>query len=152
MEKFKTLDTANQAYQEQAEKLLSATTDLTAAQATIETAATAQAAVQAELVTAQAATTSATEKATAETARATTLEGKITALESDVATLKAEATTAEVKAAAMCAAAGVDPVALEAGAGGEGSLTEQYQAITDPVDRGEFLAKHKEAMFAESRK
>lgn len=78
-----------------------------------------------------------------EKTRADTAEAKVKQLENDAKTVEAEV-------ARICAEAGVDPVTTEAGTGGEGSLTDQYNAITDPLARGEFLEKHQEALFKES--
>lgn len=80
-----------------------------------------------------------------EKARAEAAETKVTHLESEQKTVEAEV-------ARICAAAGVDPVTAETKTGGEGSLTEQYNAIKDPSAKAEFLAKHKTELFKEQTK
>lgn len=149
---FKTLDEAVAAYDELNAKFQSLEGDLSAAQSLAEEADKAKAEVEAELVTSREAQTKAEENLQAATARAAQAEKDLSAAQEENAKLKAEAKTAEEKAAEMCAAAGVDPIALDPDNNGEGTLTEQYEAITDPVEKANFLERNKAAIFKESQK
>ena len=151
MKKFTTLAEACQAYQDQAAVLGTAEADLAAAQSLVEEAGQTQATAEAALVTSREAQTQAEERVTALEGQSQTATAAQTASDLKVSALEADAKTAEERAAAICAAAGVDPVVLEQGGegSGEGSLTEQYAAITDPGARSEFLAKHETAIYKE---
>ncbi len=110
--------------------------------------ATAQTDLASAVARAESAETSATDLQTQLTAATST----VTTLTAEVGTLKAEAKTAEQRAAAICAAAGVDPVAVETDPAAAGSLTEQYNAIKDPLAKSQFLEKHAEALYKEQTK
>ncbi len=147
---FKTLDEACAAYEALNEKFESLQGDHTAAQALAEETEKAKTEAEAALVTSKEAQTKAEEKLQKETERATKLEADLKTAQKENDTLKAEAKSAEERAAAMCAAAGVDPISIDPDNKSEGSLTEQYQAITDPVEKANFLEKHKAALVKES--
>lgn len=147
MSKPTTLAAALAALETQATALATAQEELGAAQALIDDAGAAQAAAEQQAAEAGAKLTETETKLSAETQRADNAEAEVTRL-------KAEAKTAEVRAAEICAAAGVDPLETTPGAegGNEGGLMEQYNAIKDPKAKGEFLLKHAAALYKESNK
>lgn len=152
MKKFATLDAAIQAYEELNAKFEALTADHDAAQALAEEAETAKVEAEAKLATSAQALAEAKEKLQSETARADGLQAHVDTLQADVDNLKDEAKSAETRAAEICAAAGIDPIETEAGNTGDGTLMEQYNAIKDPVEKGEFLKKHQAALYKESVK
>lgn len=143
--KPKTLAEALAALDTQTQLVAKLNGDLTAAQSLFTDADTARAAAESRAITAETSLTEVSGKLTTETARA---DG----LQKNVDTLTASAKSAEQRAAEICAAAGVKPIETAPGSeAGEGSLTEQYNAIKDPVAKGEFLLKYKAALYTESK-
>lgn len=145
----KSLDAAKTVIQSLTENLTSAREHAEGAMALAEEQGALLATAQADLAAAMSLAKAAETKATDLQTQLTAATGTVTTLTAEVGTLKAEAKTAEQRAAAICAAAGVDPVELEKTGTEAGSLTEQYAAIKDPAAKDAFLTKHKAAIFKE---
>jgi chromosome segregation ATPase len=153
MKTFATLDAASTAYAELNTKFESLQGDMSAAEALAEEAGKKQADAEAALVTSKEAVTKIEAALQKETERAKSLETEVFGLKSNVEKLEAEAKTAEEQAASICAAAGIDPVALNPASDmGSGSMLEQYNAIKDPVEKSAFLKQHQSAIYKESNK
>ena len=144
-ENLKTLDEAVAAYEAQATELSTVRGELEAAQSLIEEAGKAQADAEAKAVEASAKV----EALEASVKEATELAETRAA---EIETLKAEAKSAEARAAEICAATGVDPLKTDGNHSADGTLTEQYNSIKDPAERGEFLRKHSAELYKESTK
>jgi ABC-type transporter Mla subunit MlaD len=148
----KSLDAAKTLVQGLAEGLTAAREYAEGAVSLAEDAAQLLATAQTDLAAAVARAESAETNATDLKTKLNVATGTVTTLTAEVGTLKAEAKTAEQRAAAICAAAGVDPVELEQNGTEAGTLTEQYNAIKDPAAKDAFLTKHKAAIFKEQTK
>lgn len=126
---------------------------------------------RADLTTAQERVTELEGSVTELTTERDTAQGRVTELETELADtqeerdtaqgrvteLETEARSAEVRAQELLAETGHPPLALGQDGGGaptgaQGSLMEQYEAITDPREKTAFYRKHKAAMIAEARK